>query len=183
MKTCFVVILCGLLGAVVSTARGQDHPPAPVFIPTEGISLAISAINGVVKTGSYVQLKVTLENKSDHDFVIFLSKAGATCTYKVDVRDEAGGLAPDTRTGILTNGHVDQKEWEHLGLTPEEIMETCASSFPFKLKAGAVIDQTLMVSALYNVTKRGKYNIQITKEPDQGGIVVRSNAVTVIVTP
>ena len=153
----------------------------PVFIPTEGISLTISAINGVVRTGSSVQLKVTLKNKSDHDVVIFLSKAGATCTYKVDVRDEAGSLPPETRTGILSNGHVDPNEWEHLGLTLKEIMETCASSFPFTLKAGAVFEQTLMVSALYNFTKPGKYNIQIAKGPDQGGIVVRSNAVTVIV--
>ena len=55
--------------------------------------------------------------------------------------------------------------------------------FPFTLKAGQSFTQSLLVTSLYDMTKPGKYSIQIVKERDEGGVFARSNTVTVVVTP
>lgn len=182
MAHSYVVLLIAILSSFVTNSAPQSVTPANVPSPTPGISLVINAVQNTVTSGSPVRLVVTLTNQLDHDVDVWLSAMGAEGTYRVDVRDEKKNLPPDTRFGLLHNGHVDARDLERFGFTPEELMGT-RGPFPFTLKAGQPFTQSLLVTSLYEMTKPGKYSIQIVKERDEGGVFAKSNTITVTVTP
>ncbi len=182
MSLSFAVVLLTILSSFVSNSAAQSVSPANIPSPTPGILLVINAVQNTVKSGSPVKLVVTLTNRLDQNVDVWLSAVGAEGTYRVNVRDDKNNLPPDTRFGLFRNGHVDPKDWDRLGFTPEELMGT-RGPFPFTLKAGKSFTQSLLVTSLYDMTKPGKYSIQIVKDRDEGGVFAKSNTVTVVVTP
>jgi hypothetical protein len=186
MSLSFAVVLLAIVSSFVTNSSAQSVGPAILPSATPGISLTIDATEETVKSGSGVKLVITLANQLDRDIVVWLSAIGAEGTYRVDVRDEKKNPPPDTKLGLLRNGHVDAKDLDRdlgrFGFTPEELVGT-RGPFPFTLKAGQSFTQSLLVTSLYDMTKPGKYSIQIVKERDEGGVFAKSNTVTVAVTP
>jgi hypothetical protein len=202
MKLLLTVLVSGAILVASTCGASQTQSPST---PRPGLALTIRAVDDpvkagpvtsrpvwhpndlrvvdTVKAGSPVTLLVTLTNKSDKDIRVMLSGAGAEGTYKVEVRDEKGNLAPDTRLGILWNGHVDPKDFERLGLTESEILHG-GSIVYYLLRAGESITQSLVATALYQMNKPGKYTIRIRKDKSQDDeVFVQSNTITVTVTP
>jgi hypothetical protein len=180
MRTFAILILFVVISGVPFESHGQSSGVADPN-PTPGLSLSISTSHVVFTVLSPIALTVILKNDSGHDFVLWIDKSGPTCTYRVDIHDGAGNRPPDTRYGILRNGHVNPRDWDHLGFSPEEMVSACANKFGYKLKAGESFSQPLDVTSLYNLTKAGKYTVQLTGAFDSGTFV-RSNPIAIRVT-
>lgn len=156
------------------------------------ISIDLSPVESTVKLGSPVELMVTLMNRSNHDVVVLLSKAGAEGSYHVEVRDDRGNLPDDTRYGLLHNGHIDvnsmkEEDWKRMGFTTGELLSS-GVVFPFTLKAGKSFKTSLFVAALYEFKNPGKYTIYVEKysggeNQDSEKFLNKSNSVTVTVIP
>jgi hypothetical protein len=114
-----------------------------------------------------VQLQVTLRNNSNR--TITLELTSPLCDYAVEVRDSTGNLAPDTEV---------KRESD------------CAShaagrDIIVQLRPHESHKDTIPLSMFSDMSKPGKYSVQIMSKPPKefGGVVAKSNTITVTVTP
>lgn len=151
---------------------------APVFALGQAIeqpfTLAIKASKPMETAGSQVFVWVKMTNISDHAIDCTESETDGTLTsYGYDVRDE-GGSPIDQRDKSLrysSPGHTG-KRWDKCSLEP-----------------GKSKDIELIVSLRYDLSKPGKYAIQLSRRSllDSKGMRtgewVKSNIITVTVLP
>lgn len=141
------------------------------------ISLTITAVHDSVKAGTPILVKITLKNISNHDIKLARDNAGRDS--HLDVRDADGNLAPDTLLGSVWNGHVANPAPAGL---PIEYLEG-------NLVIGTLKPQdtdTWEVDAFkfYEMSHSVKYVIQARwRDPESLSLVVKSNTITVTVTP
>jgi hypothetical protein len=160
----------GPVAAQCTTATAGDSP----------FSISISAAEQQVVSGSPVKVKLTLTNKSDHDISIWRENTEdeGGRTYRVDVHDDANKVPPETKIGTVRNGN-----WAELSrLSPEEI-DLGGSGACITLKSGKSLTEDVSISRLYDLGKPGKYTIQLRRLVEGIGTYVKSNTVTVTVTP
>jgi hypothetical protein len=160
-------IVASLAASWQSTASGAK----PV------ISLAINS-KPTVKVGSTVGIHVVLTNTSAHDIVIEREVRGTDCA--VEVRDANGKLAPDTKFGLLHNGHVSVTDMSQID--PHDLNGAVVS---IPVKAGKTWEWDLDAAKFYDMSKPGEYSIFIGKlDPEDPSLpAVMSNTITVTVTP
>jgi hypothetical protein len=169
MRVVLASLVIFLLAAL--TVSGQSTPRTkPV------ISLAISA-KPTVKGGS-VGIHVVLTNTSTHDIVIGREVRGTDCV--VEVRDENGNLPPETKFGLLYNGHVSVSDMSQID--PHDLNGAFVS---IPVKAGKTWEWDLDAAKRYDMSKPGKYLIFIEKlDPENPALPgVKSNTVAVTVIP
>lgn len=157
--------LCAVL-AVLGAVVPQDTV-APY-------SLAIKARQNVVKVGSEVRVKISLTNTSNHEIVVSREKGNALgeLDYKVDVRDETGGLARKTK-------YLRAIQGENTG----ETTVTVSSPGLFSVQPGKSLEEEdVVVSNLYDLSKPGKYAIQVERTDETSKTAVKSNTITITVT-
>jgi hypothetical protein len=117
--------------------------------------------------GSPVKVTVRLTNTSNHQIngSIEYDVSGVDYGYLYEVRDGKGDL-------------IEQKkhDWSRSGQNSVEVI---------MLKPGESRDNVTLVSAAYDLSKPGKYTIQISMpvSNDPGAALVKSNAITVTVEP
>jgi hypothetical protein len=141
------------------------------------VTLNVSAVQPSVKVGSPVRVKVVLQNISDHDIIVSREVRGLDC--RVDVRDAEGRLAPDTKLGYLWNGHVSNPDLSRLSS-----QELTGSLISGSVKRGETLTWELDASKFYEIKQPGKYSIQVErKDPENHSLMVKSNVITVTVTP
>jgi hypothetical protein len=165
---------------VVSSVFGFSNPVSAQCGPLdEGkptvISLSLSAVHDSIKAGSPVLMKVVLKNKSDHDLSVFLLDAAGENQYLAEVYDEKRQVPTETEHGKIINGHV-----------PNELLKPKDMTFNFAcfaMKPGETITHDLNLSRIYNFDKPGKYEIQVQRGAPESLDYVKSNKVTVTVTP
>jgi hypothetical protein len=165
MKTTLLtcLVLAGVAGSLqVATVRGQTP-----------FALKLVATNETVKAGSEARIEITFTNTSDRD--IHLSRPpgdvpDAEFSYDFEVRDEKGGLVPETRYGQLFKEHHGRIRGSWISRT---------------LKPGDSIKETSIVNLLYDFSLPGKYTIQVSHDLTEGSSKgkVKSNTVTIVVAP
>ena len=139
------------------------------------ISVTISAMQTVVKADSEVKVGIILTNISNHE--VSLAKDNAQnlgeAHNKIEVRDEKGNLAPEAKyVGILD------------GKAPNDVIfMPLGSSAPHSLKPGETLKDAIIASKLFDLSKPGKYTIQVQRTDEATKTVVRSNTITLTVTP
>jgi hypothetical protein len=141
---------------LASSAFGQTVKPP--------FSLTISAAKPTVKSGSYVFIKATQTNISDQTIGCSSTIAGSSnLSYIYNVRDENGNSL-EQRTGVFSYGGS---------------VRLC------DLDPGKTKTEDLLISWLYNLSKPGKYTIQVIRPISSNGAdgVVKSNTITITVTP
>jgi hypothetical protein len=122
----------------------------------EGLTLTITAPKEV-KKGSDVGVEATLTNSSNR--IVTLEFISPFCNYDVEVRDSAGNLASDKNPGHCA----------HLGGTGMDVI--------VQLKPHESRKDTIWVSAFRDMSKSGKYTIQVTwKNVPWKPAAVKSNA-------
>jgi len=131
-------------------------------------AITISPESGVVKAGSKVTVRATLVNKSTNN-LLFSDENIAELDFKADVRDSQGNLAPLTEYG----GSVMRNE-------AEPVIGSAGYSF---VHPGEAKKSDVVITKLYNLSQPGKYTIQVQRIDDAHNIVVKSNTITVTVTP
>ncbi len=121
-----------------------------------------------VSRGSEVRVEVTLTNNSNR--VIALELTSPFCDYEVEVRDSSGGLVPDTDFKKST-------DCEHRMSTGRDIIT--------QLKPHESQKDSIPISAFSDMSKPGKYSVMVTWQAPKelGSVAVKSNAVTITVTP
>jgi hypothetical protein len=127
----------------------------------EGLRLTITAPEAV-KKGSDVGVEATLTNSSNH--ILTLEFISPFCNYDVEIRDSAGNLAPGKRATHCTG-------------------DATGMDVIVQLKPHESRKEPIWVSAFRDMSKPGKYTIQVTwKNVPWTPATVNSNVIAVIVT-
>lgn len=164
---------CLMVSIFASLAAFAQSPPQRKPV----ISLSISS-KPTAKVGSTVGIHVVLKNISAHGVAIVGEVRGRD--YKIDVRDVNGKLAPDTKLGLIYNGHVsitDSSQIDPKDLNGKAVYGT--------LKAGETSEGDLDAAKFYDMSKPGKYAIFIQKlDPEDPSLLaVKSNTISVTMIP
>ncbi len=119
-------------------------------------------------------LKLLKKNVSDHAINISRLKRHLP-PYQIDVRDEAGNLRPET---------------EEVRRLKDEQVKDSQNGVPFTgsivfgtLKPGESKIERVDISRVYDMNTPGKYTIEVYQTDPESKTVVRSNVITVTVTP
>ena len=142
---------------------------------TEPISLSIEIDKSSVKLGDEIPIKILLKNNTDQS--IRLSKArtsgDGSFEYKVDVGREDNAFVAKKYVEKLRRGEV------------QPTIPPVGSVQFFTIEAGKTDKDSINISNRYEFDKPGKYLVQIERAlpDDLGGGVIKSNTITVTVTP
>lgn len=167
------ILFSATLGTLGIAPAQNSNPPQTQPV----ITLNISAVQKSIKAGSSVQIRVNLKNISSHDIALVMEVKGRDC--RVDVRDADGKLAPETKLGYVWNGHVASPDPSRV--SPQDLTGNLVYG---TLKAGETQSWQMDVSKLYELKQPGRYTIQVErKDPENPSITVKSNTITVTVTP
>lgn len=168
-----VTLMAGATANVGVEGQQTTQPVTPVF------SLAISTAKGVVKTGSPIQIDITVKNVSDHGISLstFYIRPNVETSDRVTIVDADGSKSLETELARRSLGHS----------TPEDESRSptvVTGKLVFlNLKAGQSFTYQLNVNELYDLSVPGKYSIQIERLNDEGNVSVKSNKITVTVIP
>ena len=138
------------------------------------ISVTISTPSAVVKLGSELAIKMVITNKSDHEMLLGkpAGKPGqGEFLNLIEVRDEHGNAVGKTKYYRQIRG----EEFVDGGIS--------VSVSSFRVKPGESVEEEVLVNKLYNIDKAGKYTIQVQHDDPETKALVKSNTITVIVTP
>jgi len=161
--------------AVISfSARASQQPPQQtVAQPT--VSVTIHAKDRSIRAGSPIWVDITQKNKS-HNILpvgrerpIDMDQGGVS--FLVDVRDSHGVRPPESTFYRRILGHLTPEEKAAIG--PDQIQMFRGTAI--LLKPGEKTTNRIDVGRLYDLTKPGKYTIQIA--------CVKSNKISVRITP
>ena len=153
-----------LLLATTSAAVGFAEAQRPFF------SLFLKAERTVVAAGSTVQVKCLITNKSGH--TVSVRERSSMEDYRIEVWDAEGLSVSETE----------------LGRTLRDVSKggvILNRNFVAKVKSGATYEDTIDVSAFYEMQNAGKYRIRVQRElpKELGQGVVKSNTISVTVAP
>ncbi len=161
-----------------SAASASPREQTPGATP---FSLDIST-DASVRRGSAVDIYVVTKNLSTHSIVLRRQENPRDVgmlgsVFRVDISNSAGNSPADTELGQSTN---------HLGDTPPDPALTAAARAAgtlVSLNPGQDWRNTLRVSDLYDLSKPGQYTIQVRRWDDETKTWVKSNTITITVTP
>jgi hypothetical protein len=148
---------------LLAQAPQQGQSPKP------SLSLTIRARNSSTKAGSAVWVEVTARNESDH-----VIRADTTAAddpggwiFRADIQGEQGSNPPKTDFYENINSYSVSGSMFRL----------------IKLKPGEARTDSVNVSKLYDLSRLGQYTIQLRRRDLEGKRYVKSNEITVTVTP
>jgi hypothetical protein len=149
------LIAAAALAALGVTALRSAEPRFSLIIGAPSVS----------KAGSELRIKVALKNLSEEPL--------ALTNHDPEGPDQAGPYV-DVRDG---QGHMAQMT-ERYRRAQQEGQD--GSFFLYTIAPGETRESEILVNKLYDLLAPGKYTIQVQRT--LGGVVVKSNAVTVTIT-
>jgi len=171
-------IITALLGTGAQFAQSaQSATSADAFAEKRpAISLKLNAVQDVVKAGAPVLVKVATTNVSDHKItVVFRTMGCALISFGFDVRDENGDPALD--------GPFERRLKAERDPTATNVKPMTGNAAFVELAPGETFDRETGVDCRHDLTRPGKYRIRVVKIDDETKTVVKSNMITVTVTP
>jgi hypothetical protein len=160
-------ILCAMALSVMGIGAPQTAPPSQSVEPS--FSVSIHPVQSIVKAGLPVEIEIEFTNTSSA--TIGYRHIAGRLPYMVDVRDAAGNRAP-----LTDRGRGVELEQADGGVTNGTMWA--------KVKPGQIIEDSCVVSDLYDMSKTGDYLIQVRRgNAYPVHVIVKSNTVTVTVTP
>jgi hypothetical protein len=161
-RTIFCMAISVLVGCGVAFAQSGGAP----------FSLTLSAATTSIRQGGELRVKVTMKNMTSHNigFVVPRGDDTAEDSYEIEVLDEKGKPAPDT---AFSRDRKEPGRFE----AGSDVIDT--------LKPGGELKDEAVITKLYDLTMAGKYVVQFSRrvEAEQGGGMVKSNAITITVVP
>ena len=158
-----------------NTPSGQTASSEPPF------SLTISSPPGdSVRLGLPIGLNVVTTNTSNHNINLWAEKAEleqAGATYNIVVHDATGAVPPLTEFGHKANSRKDVPRD-----TNPDVMSS-GNGTGLVLKPGESWRDAISVNDLFILQKPGDYSIQVERFDPASKTMVKSNTVTVTVTP
>jgi len=143
-------------------------------------SLSVSIPDAAVKVGAPIWVIVTKENTSDQNLSVYRAIAGDSdqggWVYRVIAQDEKGRKAPKTKFGR----HVQGPETADEAIEPASMV---GSGGYIPLAPHKSISDRINIGKLYDLTHAGKYTVQVQEFDEESKTYVKSNPITVTVTP
>jgi|ERR1035437_1914868 hypothetical protein len=163
-------------------------PPTPSSDATqqvsssEPLSLEIKATNDIIKSGGLVDVLVSTNNVSARRIVLRRQEQAQDTgmlgsVFRVDVLDSLSSPPPETEFGQSKSNRADTPP------DPASMVAARAAGTLVSLKPGQDWRNTIRVSELYDLSKPGQYTIQVRRWDDETKTWVKSNPLTVTVTP
>jgi hypothetical protein len=142
-------------------------------------SITVTAVDSTVKSGSPVWVTVRMENYSNRGLPVYRENAAdqGGFVYKADIRTQTGTLAPETKFGRRIQDHDTAEE------RAREPYVTVTSGGEQNLGPGKSIIDRMNISKLYDLTRPGKYTLELQRFDTESKTFVRSNKITVTVIP
>lgn len=162
------VLLTTLLVVVV-----LQHPVFSSNAP-QSFSIVISTAQTEFKAGSKVELQIALTNTSNQSLAVRQEKGEPSAEldgFVIAVRDSSSTPARETKYGRVVTGKEESTE----GLVSSGVQGSLPPRQTFK-------DATIL-NKLFDITKAGKYKIQVSRFDTITKTWVMSNEITVVVTP
>jgi hypothetical protein len=132
-------------------------------------SVAISTPRPVATIGANLKLKIIFTNKTGEDIRYGAGGPGRSGpVFDLDVRDGEGKLVSETPRGLILHGK-DPRPWS-------------GSIFSTAAQPGEEIVEELVLSEEYDLSKPGKYTVQL-RERNPKFQTVKSNTVTFTLVP
>jgi hypothetical protein len=148
-----------LMSPLLLRAYAQETP--------KPFTLLVAGPTSSIKAGAICEISVTITNISTHQMAIRKDNGGLPGSYY------AINIAVDAGHSLTAR-------------SPKEVRGVIRSSFQFKrLEPGEVINETLILTDLFDLSKPGVYKIRIRRdvEPEYGGGHVDSNEIAITVVP
>jgi hypothetical protein len=161
MKRAYVFVLALTFGGQAPSLLAQS--------PGCSLSLTISAPRTKAKSASDVRIAVTLKNNSEKT-CSFTRRPGPDLRYDVLVVDGNGKLAPKTR--FYHEASDEPPGAIHGG---SYIVET--------VKPGEELHGELTLGTFFELTRQDKYVVHLQFRDPSSGTTVKSNALSIDVTP
>ncbi|HEV2489970.1 MAG TPA: hypothetical protein VGT03_09200 [Candidatus Acidoferrales bacterium] len=165
-----VFCAAGAAVLVVGYAIRAADPPQP-------FTISISTVHDTFKSGAEIMVGISLKNPSDKSIPVIGACApkADVDSFRIEVKDAEGKVAPET----------DVLRWLRGGPVPEPKELIGGTSGP---ACGAVppkgfINTGFVLNRFYDLIKPGKYTIQVQCEDPGSKVLVKSNTITVTVTP
>jgi hypothetical protein len=134
------------------------------------LSLSISLPQQVLKSGLSVEVDITRKNLSKHPVGVAQVVGTVERDYEVIVRNSDGRQVPETEFWRKIHG-------------PDKDRDRFESVVLGTLKPGQELHQQLYANAIYDLRSPGTYSIQVAQIDSASNLVIRSNTVTLTVTP
>ncbi len=143
--------------------------PSRRALAAEPIAIHISGPADAVKLDSDLSIHIMLANTSNKDIAIprILNDSDAEFNYSIEVRDEKGIVAPDTKYGasLRKNGVIGSRTI--ITLHPDE-------SAP---------SETAVINKLFVLASGHTYTVQVKREyPSGSGAWIKSNSIKLFVS-
>lgn len=144
---------------------------ATSYCQSRSFAITIAAPQDIVKMGAAVQVDITFKNISDQDLPVFIpfDETGIAMAFDIDVRDNTGAPAHETAIGL----HVHQKTRKPVIISgPTKV-----------IPPGGEIERSTNLAKVFDLSKHGTYSIQVTKVDPNHKSIVKSNTITIAITP
>jgi hypothetical protein len=167
MTLSFSVTTLAPLNASASQAA-QTKPPQ--------FSVAISPVPAIVRAGSEIRVKIVMTNTTDHEINIVRSPGEDNGENWNDIEgfDETGKAASETEYYRAFKGK---------GLYKGHIVLRMGSNILFPVKPGEALKDGIIVGNLFDLSKPGKYTVHVQRPDRISGNIIKSNTITITVTP
>ena len=161
---CGVALLASALGCLTLASD-----------PQQPFAITISTAQDVFKSGSEIRLQIILTNTSDHNILLGRAIDGtapivAGVLADVHVYGEKGNSPTETKYQRVLRGEEPPDDYLTNGV---------GTSLP----PGKKSKEAVIVNKFYDLSKLGKYKIQLQWTDPTSKTVVKSNRITVAVTP
>jgi hypothetical protein len=156
--------LLSVLFIFPSIIAGQDSPSVERWF-----AVTISTPKPVVKVGTAVKLKVVFINDTDEDIRYGVGGPGRSGpVFDLDVRHSEGKPVPETPHGLILHGK-NPRPWS-------------GSVYSTAAHPGDKIEEELVLNKEYDLSKPGKYTVQL-RERHPKFRAVESNTIPIAIVP
>ncbi len=133
-------------------------------------SLTISA-KTAIQEGSDVKIRIALTNTSTRKLSVLHEKAneiGERVGFSLDVRDANNIQVSLTAYGKAYYNHE---------------LALVGAPYYADVRPGQTLEDWIVVSKLYDLSKPGKYKIQVQRTDEDTSVVVKSNVLNIMIAP
>jgi len=153
-------------------AQGQESKVAP-------FSLTIHLAESEVKVGSPIWVNATIENKSDHEISIYVENVRdqGGFVYKMEAWDDKGSIVGKTKFGR----QIQDEDSAEDGAREDYVIDRSGGEVGLKPKETRT--DRVDVAKICVLSRPGTYTVQLRRFDLESNAFVRSNKLTVTVTP
>jgi hypothetical protein len=169
----------------------QRLPLIPIFVllvplaaqsPMPAFSLSIAAEPQTIKPGAEVTLFIGLTNNTQRQLSFpMMDRYQAESNFTIHVTDPTGEPAGKTRFYRMMTGDKTGKDAVEPPYDPRHEVISVGSLDSWAVPPGKTVEGKAVLNKLFDMSKPGKYTIQVEKIDDLSKAVVKSNIVTITV--